>query len=256
MAKGAGSLWTIERCQKARSLYEDGWSLALVAAELDSNTGRVAQAIRMAGGTIRSRAWDAERRVEALALYEGGATLDEVAKALQSNDRRVAEAIRQAGGTIRGTGAPLQRNSHWKGGRHVDKDGYVLLKRPDHPDADCHGYIREHRLVMEQKIGRRLLPEEVPHHLNDDHADNRPDNLELYPSNGSHLSRTLAGRCPKWSVAGKAAQNAAREARIQKTRMPRQVPDGPLSPATAGRIVRRVEAVAPVLCVPEDRRQQ
>ncbi len=94
-------------------------------------------------------------------------------------------------------------NPAWKGGRMFDKSGYVLLRRPDHPGADRHGYVREHRLVMEALLNRRLLPTEVVHHKDDDHSNNDPSNLEVFASNGEHLAATLAGKCPKWSEDGR-----------------------------------------------------
>lgn len=45
--------------------------------------------------------------------------------------------------------------------------------------------VLEHRVVVEQKIGRRLLPSERVHHINGVRDDNRPENLELWISKGS-----------------------------------------------------------------------
>jgi len=57
--------------------------------------------------------------------------------------------------------------------------GYRLVYVPDHPDAGSKGYVREHRLVMEQQLGRRLTEDEVVHHKDGDRLNNALDNLEL-----------------------------------------------------------------------------
>jgi hypothetical protein len=69
---------------------------------------------------------------------------------------------------------------NWKGGRNRHVSGYIKVKAGGHPAADRDGYVMEHRLVMEQALGRRLLPSERVHHKNGNRADNRPENLELW----------------------------------------------------------------------------
>jgi hypothetical protein len=71
-------------------------------------------------------------------------------------------------------------NSAWKGGRSRQKAGYVVVRTPGHPRAAKSGYVFEHILVIEAKLGRYLLPDENVHHRNGVRDDNRPENLELW----------------------------------------------------------------------------
>ncbi|MHA1400062.1 MAG: HNH endonuclease [Candidatus Heimdallarchaeaceae archaeon] len=88
-----------------------------------------------------------------------------------------------------------RRAPNWKGGRRKSVDGYVLLHRLLVPDGyhylevKGNGYVHEHRLAMAKKIGRKLKPDELVHHLNGIRDDNRIENLAITDrSNHEHFT--------------------------------------------------------------------
>jgi uncharacterized protein (DUF1330 family) len=80
-----------------------------------------------------------------------------------------------------------ENSVHWKGGKRIHPDGYVMIHCPDHPGRKIGGcYVMEHRLVMEKHIGRFLEHSEAVHHVNGQRQDNKIENLVLLKSNGAH----------------------------------------------------------------------
>jgi hypothetical protein len=71
-----------------------------------------------------------------------------------------------------------EKASPGTGGRWLDGCGYMILTLPEEGGRR----ISEHRYVMEQALGRRLLPIESVHHINGQKLDNRIENLELWSS--------------------------------------------------------------------------
>ena len=89
-------------------------------------------------------------------------------------------------------------SSHWKGGK-IKSHGYILKW-----DSESSSYKREHRLIMEKHIGRKLKDNEDIHHLNGVKDDNRIENLmiltkskhtELHEKNGRNHTRKNMRRC-------------------------------------------------------------
>ena len=67
------------------------------------------------------------------------------------------------------------------------ENGYVMRLVTEHPNANKRGYVAEHRLVMEEHIGRFLDSKEVIHHIDGDRANNNINNLKLELWNGEHI---------------------------------------------------------------------
>lgn len=88
----------------------------------------------------------------------------------------------------RGLGGKGPTHSKWKGGR-TKGNGYVHIWAPEHPAATSQGRVPEHRLVMEDSLGRPLTKDESVHHKNGIRDDNRIENLELWSRYHPHGSR-------------------------------------------------------------------
>lgn len=70
---------------------------------------------------------------------------------------------------------PLTHRERSGGTWRLNSQGYVITKIPG-----THKVLLQHRVVMEQFLGRTLLPWENVHHINGDRMDNRIENLELW----------------------------------------------------------------------------
>lgn len=117
-------------------------------------------------------------------------------------------------------------NPNFSGGKYIDDKGYVRVLRPEH-QYENHGYVYEHRLVLENELGRLLRPEESVHHINEVKLDNRLENLFL-TTVAEHTAIHRAGK--KVTMENK---NKLREGIRQKRKdkgFRRRLPDGRYAP--------------------------
>lgn len=62
---------------------------------------------------------------------------------------------------------------------YLDRAGYVKVRWPEHPSARADGCVLQHRMVMEEILGRQLLRTEEVHHADGRRDHNEPSNLLL-----------------------------------------------------------------------------
>lgn len=153
--------------------------------------------------------WTEAMKDEAVRLYQSGLSARQVAMKMGRGYRQTKQYLDERGVKSRGRGLRGEQNYFWKSGQVVDEDGYILVYAPDHPYRTASNKVRQHRLVMEKKLGRYLKPTEVVDHINGVTNDNRPENLRVFSSNAEHLHVTLKGRVPKWTEDGLRRMRAA-----------------------------------------------
>lgn len=145
-----------------------------------------------------------------LALADGIRSSKDIAGMLGCSPKTVQSTLKVHQAPKLTQGAQRGEANHFYiDGRSVELDGYALVAAPPgHPNARGNR-ILEHRLVMEQKLGRYLLPTEIVDHIDGLHLHNAPSNLQLFASNREHLRATIAGFVPRWSASGLANMRAA-----------------------------------------------
>lgn len=77
------------------------------------------------------------------------------------------------------------KHINWKGGR-VKIKGYWHIYCPTHPSCKSRPYVLEHRIIMEKKLGRYLLPTESVHHIDGNPQNNKIKNLKVFVSESEH----------------------------------------------------------------------
>lgn len=123
-------------------------------------------------------------------------SLPQIGKLYYCDKRTIATILKQNNIPLRiGKWQDGNKHCQWKGGRWY-KSGYIVIYKPDHPYAQKRvGVVAEHRLVMEEYLGRYLTPKEHVHHINGIRDDNRIENLQLISPANHTLYGIMCASC-------------------------------------------------------------
>ncbi len=138
--------------EKMKELYQQGYSMVLIAKMLGIGDSTVGFHIRQLGLS-----------------------------------RTKKEACQLASRMGRFSNRRAEKASNWKGGHPKPRNGYIFTYIPNHPRATpTKPYVQEHILVWEKAHNRFLPADWVVHHLNGVKGDNRPRNLLALPRRTHH----------------------------------------------------------------------
>jgi hypothetical protein len=146
---------------KVAEMYERGQSIPQIAARTGINRSRVRQMLLDAGVALRSRAEGIRMRSHAIGDALRGRTRE-----FSDEWKANIAAGRQRWGAENAKGTSLKAN------------GYVVYTQGEHKHRAVHD------VVMEERLGRRLMPDECVHHIDRNRSNNDPNNLALVTRSG------------------------------------------------------------------------
>lgn len=155
------------------AMYADGKSIPQISEATGMNRSRVRRELLQANTPLRTRK-------EALSIREGlGANAKGKTREFTSEWKR---------NIARSRAAWADKNA---AGVSVKPSGYVEITRGENKGRS------EHVLIMEKRLGRRLLPDEVVHHIDGDRSNNSENNLALMTRSGHSRHHRMIERIAK-----------------------------------------------------------
>jgi DNA-binding CsgD family transcriptional regulator len=190
-------------------LYGEGKSLREVAEHVGATYKTVSSHLRKQGVEIdpcrRVSRYPLELEHEVVRLYQDRIGSTEIAKRLGLSSQTVVYSILKKHGVQAHGTTGTDRSV---GTTYIDSDGYVVEKVDKSwlfygtmPGQGGNGtWIRQHRKVMAEHLGRPLLRRETVHHIDGDRTNNTLENLQLRQSAHGPGVRLCCSDCGSTNV--------------------------------------------------------
>jgi hypothetical protein len=123
--------------------------------------------------------WTEERKAAFRAKFANKKRPESVCKKMSETMKRLGIRPSKEATAKGNANRPIGRDHPRYKGFTIYPNGYRLLRMDEHPRAHPNGFVYEHIVVAEQKLGRPLKPGEVVHHVDENKLNNDPDNLEV-----------------------------------------------------------------------------
>lgn len=174
--KNFGPIITAQICEQR----EAGAKLSELATDFNTNATRIRGVLKeyQVNPTVpvihNSRVTVADDHIDEICRrYLAGESIYGLAAALNVLPMTIYRRLKDQKVSLRRAGAgKAERHPRWKGRRLKTTDGYITIRTDE-------GRFFEHRLIMEQSIGRKLGSAELVHHKNKIKDDNCLKNLEI-----------------------------------------------------------------------------
>jgi transposase len=153
--------FTGERAKEIAELYKAGAKVNELSKRFGCTDHAIRSAVKRAGGELRPNpipTLSDEEMAKIMEMHAQGVSQMKISLALGRSQSIVSRFLRRCGYEHKARSG--EKSASWKGGRMVNKEGYVSIKL-EHDDplfcmADSSHYVREHRLVMARHLSRPL----------------------------------------------------------------------------------------------------